>query len=363
MQNDSSWYFRDASGKVSGPHPISVLLERVESGDIPPGGSVSADGSVWRPAVLFKELGFDCIVLQAEPSIRVLGPFTRGYLDRPDVTGPLPPDGLFFVRSGTIGEAALVPGSDVGKTGAALVERVLAAESAFREAEHKRREAEASLKAKDLEADAERKKLDAEISSLKAQVLKLEADAEGLRKDVARGVAAERRALEAEAKLVDGEKAMADLEARLSESVRKAESLSGALAKETDRANLAEKSLQEASGTIRADSKELDRLRTGLTELLASISPVPAPAPEPVRSEPESTDSRADEAAIVPEIVVEPPSRVSRTKGGPSAGGKKRDSSSPMADLESQLQKELSMVASAGGSVRDGIASVFKRRK
>lgn len=363
MQNDSSWYFRDGAGKVSGPHPISVLQKRVESGELTSGGSVSTDGTVWRPAVLFKELGFDCIVLQANPSVRVLGPFTRAYLDRPDVTGKLPPEGLFFVRSGTIGEAALVPGSDVGKTGAALVERVLAAESAFREAERKRREAEASLQAKDLEADAERKKLDAEISSLKAQVLKLESDAEGLRKDVARGAAAERRALETEAKLVDSEKAVADLEARLSGSVRKDESLSKSLADETARADRAEQALKEAAESLRAESKERERIRTSLTELLASLSVVSVPDTESVAARPKAPFPPEAEVAIEPEIVVEPPPRGSRGKASSPKADKGSGSRSQMADLESQLKKELSLMAGAGGSVRDGLASVFKRRK
>ena len=171
-KDNRTWFSKTADGKVSGPFDISAMRQRVVDGKVQAETAVSTDKSSWHPAAAEPDLGFDCLVMRTDGSIEILGPFAREYLDRPAVMAGVPREAVFFVRSGTVGEAAGAPGA-IGKTGAALVERVVEARKALRESEAARSKAEAALKAKDLEFDAERQRLAAEVSGLKAAELKL----------------------------------------------------------------------------------------------------------------------------------------------------------------------------------------------
>ena len=123
------WYCRAGDGRVSGPFDTDTVRKRVVDGQVLAETSVSDDQTSWRPAAAVSEFGFDCLVLRIDGSIEVLGPFAREYLDRPDVMAGIPGESVFFLRSGTVGEAAADPAA-IGKTGAALVERVAEARKA-----------------------------------------------------------------------------------------------------------------------------------------------------------------------------------------------------------------------------------------
>ena len=209
-----TWYSKSSDGKVSGPFGTDEMHRRVVDGKVQAETAVSTDKGSWRPAAAETDLGFDCLVMRTDGSIEILGPFAREYLDRPAVMAGVPKEAVFFVRSGTVGEAAGQPGS-IGKTGAALVERVVEARKALRDSEAARSKAEAALKAKDLEFDAERQRLAAEISGFKAAELKLRGEIDSLRAEAEKAASGERRGLEAEAKLVDAEKNAAASESAL----------------------------------------------------------------------------------------------------------------------------------------------------
>ena len=213
-KDERQWYSKSGDGHVSGPFDAETMRGRVLSGEVQAETPVSPDTATWTPAAAVPELGFDCLVMRVDKGIEVLGPFAREYLDNPAVMGKVPRESVFFVRSGTVGEAADAPDS-IGKTGADLVERVVEARKALRASNAARTKAEAALKAKDLEFDAERQHLSAEISALKAEALKLRGEMETLRAEAEKAAGDEQRTLETEAKLVDAEKAAAASESAL----------------------------------------------------------------------------------------------------------------------------------------------------
>ena len=145
-KDNRTWFSKSSDGKVSGPFGTDEMRRRVVDGKVQAETAVSTDKSTWRPAAAETDLGFDCLVMRTDGSIEILGPFAREYLDRPAVMAGVPKESVFFVRSGTVGEAAGQPGS-IGKTGAALVERVVEARKALRDSEAARSKAEAALKA------------------------------------------------------------------------------------------------------------------------------------------------------------------------------------------------------------------------
>ena len=201
------WFWRVASGNTSEPVDLTTIRAKVMSGEVSAQTQVSRDGATWSLAMSHPELGFDCIVLELGESLNVLGPFVREYVDRPDVMAGVPKDGILFVRGGTVGEA--LPGPTAGATGAALVERAIAAEKALREGDKARRAAQASLAAKDLEFDAERQKLRGELSGMKAGEMKLKAELEALRGELEKESAGEGVRHQLEARLVDAESLLA----------------------------------------------------------------------------------------------------------------------------------------------------------
>ena len=130
-KDERQWYSKSGDGRVSGPFDADTMRSRVLSGEVQAETSVSSDTANWLPAAAIAEFGFDCLVMRVDGSIDVLGPFAREYLDKPSVIGKVPRESVFFVRSGTVGEATDAPDS-VGKTGADLVERVMEARKALR---------------------------------------------------------------------------------------------------------------------------------------------------------------------------------------------------------------------------------------
>ena len=207
----NQWFWQNASGAKSGPVDLKAMREKVLSGEVTAQTLVSADGQSWKAAVACPELGFDCIVLEVGESLNVLGPFAKEHLDRLDGMSEVPADGILFVRGGTVKES--VPGKVSGTTGAALVERVLAAEKSFKESEKARREAESSLAAKDLEFDAERQKLNGLVSGFKAAELKMKSEIDALRSDIASRGSDDSRRNELEARLVDAENLLSTAQA------------------------------------------------------------------------------------------------------------------------------------------------------
>jgi hypothetical protein len=405
------WYCRAGDGRVSGPFDTETVRKRVVDGQVLAETAVSDDQTAWRPAAAVAEFGFDCLVLRTDGSIEVLGPFAREYLDRPDVMAGIPGESVFFLRSGTVGEAAADPGA-IGKTGAALVERVAEARKALRASENARAKAEAALKAKDLEFDAERQRLAAEISSLKADALKLQGELETMRAESDSHAEGERRGLEAEARLVDAEKELAsaraaherelaavragaeksakdsdDEHARVVAELRAAAAEAASRAEGEHAARLA--ALREEADAVRADA---DWLRGRLDEIAAEAAkrfarPEPEPEPEPARAEADAEPAQQPEESrpepepepapvvVEAEPIDEPPPRFRR--GRPRAAAPREAPSektapaadkplSGMAALEDQLQRELRAAAGAAqGAAHDPgskIMNLFKRK-
>lgn len=269
-KEERQWYSKSGDGHVSGPFDAGTMRSRVLSGEVQAETPVSSDTATWTPAAAVPELGFDCLVMRVDRGIEILGPFAREYLDNPAVMGKVPRESVFFVRSGTVGEAADAPDS-IGKTGADLVERVVEARKALRASNAARTKAEAALKAKDLEFDAERQRLSAEISALKADALKLQGEMETLRAEAERAAGDEQRTLETEAKLVDAEKAAAASEAALRAAQSRAEAAEKDLA--GTRAALAQ-AKAEAAKAADADAerdREISSIRDAHAKEIAAL--------------------------------------------------------------------------------------------
>ena len=421
-EEPGEWYYTDARGARKGPIALSALQELVVEGEVRADTPVSKDGKAWRAAAGWRDLGFDCLVLQAEGELNVLGPFAREYLDRPDAMEGVAPDSAIYVRSGTVGEAAAGE-TPFGRTGAALVERILAAGAALRKSEKARREAEASLRAKDLEFEAERQRLSAEISSLKAAGLRMASETEALRAEAEARTAAERRGLDAEARLVDAEKAVASRDAALRKAQERAQAAEGELsaarreaadgrdaaakaaaaadeAREARRAAESErdaarseaaalaKDLEAARAEAAGLARELDaarafakaagegfeRLRGRLSDALAeAAASVPAePVPDPVPPRPAAAGPIPEAEFVAAEPAAEPPAGPAPAAEGGEPGAKvdvvparPAERRSRMAALEDQLKRELSMVAgtprAAKAKSRSGFINVFKK--
>ena len=133
-KDNRTWFSKSSDGKVSGPFGTDEMHRRVVDGKVQAETAVSTDKNAWRPAAAETDLGFDCLVMRTDGSIEILGPFAREYLDRPAVMAGVPREAVFFVRSGTVGDALAAPGS-IGKSGASLVERVVEAGEALRASE------------------------------------------------------------------------------------------------------------------------------------------------------------------------------------------------------------------------------------
>ena len=338
--NGTEWRVRLADGGESGTFTGEELRQKVIDGEILPDGMVSRDGREWKRAAAVPECGFDCLVLQTSPSLDVLGPFAREYLDKPEVMATLPQDGAFFVRSGTLADTSGAVASSGSETGAALVSRILAAESALREARGKCLEAQSALKAKDLEFEAERAKWQSEVSSLKAAMIKQDSEVEALKAELGVRDARERAALQVEARLVDAEKKLAGALERAGELEKKAE-----LAEKAASAAKAEvgEVRKRAAGVLAELSRSVDdaarKFGDGFAEAQETVADV---AGVPVSGVPVA----AVKAEVIPpaEAQRQNPSRVSQ-----------------MAALETQLRKELQMAGKSAGA--PPIANLFKKRK
>lgn len=286
------WFWRDAKGSKSGPADLKRIRDMVLSGEVTAQTPVSLDGNVWRSAVSFPDFGFDCIVLEVGESLNVLGPFAKEYVDRLKDMSEVPADGILFVRGGTVKDA--LPGNVPGTTGAALVERVIAAEKSLKESEKTRRASEASLAAKDLEFDAERQRLNGSVSGLKASELKLKSEIEALRSEIERDDANERGRHELEAKLVDAENLLAAARA----AAEKAEADSGGRTKELEaavkKAAELEAALAQASGKLNGVDQKYTELEKRLAEAGRQINEREARCLDLERRLSESLDSVAE---------------------------------------------------------------------
>ncbi len=345
--NDSKWFYKGPDGAKAGPASLSALRAMAVDGSVSAETPVSRDGKRWQPAVSIQEIGFDCLVLQTKDGLGVLGPFAREYLDREDALRQIPADGLFFVRSGTVADAAALPSAPAGETGAALVGRVLRAEKALRAAERARAAAEAGLRAKDLEFDAERQRLNAEISSLKAEAVKASAEVESLRAEASSRADAERTALDAAARAVDFEKKTAALSKALSAAETRADAAENRAKSESERADAAENRAKSESERAEQSVAALSRLRSALAALVAET-------PDPQNS---GVSTETEE----PVVVVEPARAAHSTSASSSDSLHGRPSQ--MAALENQLRRELSQMASSPGTAaREGLTRLFRKK-
>ncbi len=345
--NDSKWFYKGPDGAKAGPASLSALRAMAVDGSVSAETPVSRDGKRWQPAVSIQEIGFDCLVLQTKDGLGVLGPFAREYLDREDALRQIPADGLFFVRSGTVADAAALPSAPAGETGAALVGRVLRAEKALRAAERARAAAEAGLRAKDLEFDAERQRLNAEISSLKAEAVKASAEVESLRAEASSRADAERTALDAAARAVDFEKKTAALSKALSAAETRADAAENRAKSESERADAAEKRAKSESERAEQSVAALSRLRSALAALVAET-------PDPQNS---GVSTETEE----PVVVVEPARAAHSTSASSSDSLHGRPSQ--MAALENQLRRELSQMASSPSTAaREGLTRLFRKK-
>ena len=315
MPNEKKiWFFRAADGTETGPLAESGLHERVVSGEIASETPVSRGDGVWKPALAFDECGFDCLVLRTEPSLDVLGPFSREYLDRPDILETLPGEGRFFVRSGTVADAAA--SGTPGSSGSALVERVLSAERALRDTVGKLGELGKLLS----ELDAAKKALAAKSSAL-----------DTANKTLAATMAESGKSAK---DLADAKKSLVGKESELKAAKK-------SLAAKDAELDAAKKSLAEKESALAALRRDAEWMRGAVSGLLAEAgrrfgakgASDAVPAPE----------------VVEPEIVEDPP------KPGP-APDPERERTAKMAALESQLQKELRMAGSAP------LRNLFKKR-
>ena len=251
-ESAKNWFWKKASGAKEGPVDVDVMRSKVVAGEIDAQTQVSKDGKSWELAVSHQELGFDCLVLEAGDGLNVLGPFANMSMARKEVAASMPRDGIVFVRGGLVGDVMHGTFAAPAKTGAAMAERVMAAEKQLRESEKARRAAEASLAAKDLEFDAERQNLNGVVSGLKAAELKLKAELNELRSDLEADKEEKSRRLDLEAKLMDAE--------IMAISVREASDKTVAeLAAKT-------RELDEARGRAEAVKIELEALRAKQNE-------------------------------------------------------------------------------------------------
>ncbi|MGI5868525.1 MAG: hypothetical protein ACOX9C_03645 [Kiritimatiellia bacterium] len=258
------WFWRKASGKASEPVDLKAIRAKVATGDVTAQTQVSRDGSTWSLAMAQPELGFDCIVLEIGEHLNVLGPFARDYVDRADVMSDIPRDGILFIRSGTIGEA--LPALAVGTTGAALVERVVEAEKAYRESDKARRAAEAALAAKDLEFDAERQKLKGELSGMKAAELKLKAEIDSLRGEIENKTGAERARHDLEARLVDSEALVAAAKTSAQQAEKKAKTSAALVDDLKNKAADLEAAMAESKKRVESQETRINDLTQRLSE-------------------------------------------------------------------------------------------------
>lgn len=329
MPNEKKiWFFRAADGTETGPLAESGLHERVVSGEIASETPVSRGDGVWKPALAFDECGFDCLVLRTEPSLDVLGPFSREYLDRPDILETLPGEGRFFVRSGTVADAAA--SGTPGSSGSALVERVLSAERALRDTVGKLGELGKLLS----ELDAAKKALAAKSSALDTANKTLAATMAESGKSAKDLADAKKSLVGKESELKAAKKSLAAKDAELDAAKK-------ALASKDAELNAAKKSLAEKESALAALRRDAEWMRGAVSGLLAEAgrrfgakgASDAVPAPE----------------VVEPEIVEDPP------KPGP-APDPERERTAKMAALESQLQKELRMAGSAP------LRNLFKKR-
>ena len=346
MPNEKkSWFFRAADGAETGPLSESDLRGLVVAGEISSETPVSRGDGVWKPALAFEECGFDCLVLRTEPSLDVLGPFSREYLDRPDVMETLPGDGQFFVRSGTVATAAAVPGAS-GPSGSALVERVLSAERALRDTVGKLGELGKLLSELD-----EAKKALAVKSAAFGSASKALADAKKALVEKDAALADAKKSLDGkDAALADAKKALGEKDAALADAKKSLGEKDAALADakkalgEKDAALAdAKKALGEKDAAL-ADAKKalgekdasLAALRGGVEWMRGAVSDLLSEAGR--RFGAAGSSGSASLEVVEPEVVVEP------EKPAPTP---EQDHSAKMAALESQLQKELRMAGAA----------------
>jgi len=343
MPNEKKiWFFRAADGTETGPLAESGLHERVVSGEIASETPVSRGDGVWKPALAFDECGFDCLVLRTEPSLDVLGPFSREYLDRPDILETLPGEGRFFVRSGTVADAAA--SGTPGSSGSALVERVLSAERALRDTVGKLGELGKLLS----ELDAAKKALAAKSSALDTANKTLAATMAESGKSAKDLADAKKSLVGKESELKAAKKSLAAKDAELDAAKKslaakdaELDAAKKALAAKDTELDAAKKALAEKESALAALRRDAEWMRGAVSGLLAEAgrrfgakgASDAVPAPE----------------VIEPEIVEDPP------KPGP-APDPERERTAKMAALESQLQKELRMAGSAP------LRNLFKKR-
>lgn len=349
---EKTWFYKAADGGEQGPFGEAELHQKVVEGDIMPETPVSDDGKNWKSAVSLPECGFDCLVLQTEPALDVLGPFTREYLDKQEVIESIPKKGLFFVRSGTVADAAFVPEFSRGGTGAALVSRLLAAESALRDSRKRCRDAEAALKAKDLEFESERAKF-------KADAVKLASELDGLRADLAARTAREREDMDLQARLVDAENRASKAESRL--AAAKSE-----LAAAKEKLSATEEKLSATEDTLAVEQTKAAEAEKALAAAAADAENAKWLYNEITRTASEAQSRFSRKAEFANGNRNEPAKNGETVEADVVPAASMRQSaqsvkSGRMAALEAELKRELGMIGESGSMPE--VARLFKKGK
>ena len=101
---DSSWYYLDNFGVVQGPVIFANFRELVINGVVDVSTKISQDKEHWHHAGVVAAIGFDCIVMAADETCQLYGPFATDFIEKPELSAGIPGDGSLFVRIGSVNE-------------------------------------------------------------------------------------------------------------------------------------------------------------------------------------------------------------------------------------------------------------------
>jgi len=373
------WEVRLDNGSTVGPVGFGTLSQWAAEGRLTASCSLSQDGGAhWIAAASMPELEMDWLVLLSPES--VIGPFNFAAVEALREAGEIPAAAQLFRRH-VVGAAT--------SQGMQLVQRTVAAEARWRQAETQVQQLRADLEAQQLEFEAERQQAAAEVARSKADLLRREAELESLQqvRDQWTADSAEQQTLEA--KLVDFEREAAQLRdecsglrhrlAALTEERSTAESrreasqaqLREQLAAVVQQAQAIRNRYEERTARFAALADTLHELSAdeSLPEIMVPVLEEPEETPPPLetklsdkaasgkKTSPDSVPREfrrqsaatagrkpAAEEAVVTEVEVIPPGK----KG--AAGSATPDASvRRLADLEAQAQREMAMLNSIKG--------------
>ncbi len=197
----SGWEVRLDDGSIVGPVGLDTLSQWAAEGRLTASCSLSQDGGAnWIAAASMPELEMDWLVLLSAES--VIGPFNFAAVEALREAGEIPAGAQLFRRH--------VAGA-ASSQGMQLVQRTVAAEARWRQAETELQQLRADLEAQKLEFEAERQQAAAEVARGKAELLRREAELESLQQAREQWTANSEERQGLEARLVDSEREAARL--------------------------------------------------------------------------------------------------------------------------------------------------------